>query len=155
MQFVRDAMSFLFGLRNGSFRSFTWRCRMRRLAGEPMLLSEIDELERDLGLPLPNSYKAYLAIAGNGNSARRYIGCDCHGDHLRNLRSRALTIMQESGVCAKLPDNAVFICEHQGYLCFFFIADGTSDDPNVYSYCEGESEVKLTGQRLTEWLTQW
>jgi hypothetical protein len=41
---------------------------------------------------------------------------------------------------------------HQGYQFFYFIADGSSDDPPVYYYLEGEPEVVRRFERLSDLL---
>jgi hypothetical protein len=40
---------------------------------------------------------------------------------------------------------------HQGYFFEYFVIDG-SDDPIVYSYMEGDKDVKSSARRLSEWV---
>jgi len=158
MLFTRDILHCLFGLGGGSLRSYRWKYKLGFVAGDPMSHGEIDELEAFLSLPLPVSYRAYLSIAGNRRTpggTRSFATSDLHGEHLRSLRSRAAALIHATGQSLALPDRAVFFCEHEGYLCFYFIADHTADNPDVYSYCEGDLEFKKTGERLANWLGGW
>lgn len=41
---------------------------------------------------------------------------------------------------------------HQGYMFWFFRADGTNDDPEVFRYTEPRKEAELESHSLIEWL---
>jgi len=150
-----DGMHCVLGVTRGSLRSYRWRYRLSFVTGEPMADRQIAELEEFLSLPFPPAYRAYLSIAGNERTSGGFQASDLHGEHLRSLKSRAFNIAKQSNHSIKFPDNAIFICEFEGYLTFFFTADGFTANPYVYSYCEGDACIKNSGKRLTRWLTGW
>lgn len=121
------------------------------LMGGGMPDVEIERLEQHLGLPIPRTYRAYLAIAGS-SPPPELIGSDCHGNYLYDLREGAIELLKESGEPFSLPDNAVVFLMHQGYQFFFFHADGITDDPPVYYYFENRPSVERPYERFSDWV---
>lgn len=109
------------------------------LDGSSCSPSDIERLQSTMGVQLPAAYKAYLRIAGN-EPPSAWIGSDCTVRHLPDLRAGSERLLRECGQ-PPLPVDAFVFLMHQGYQFFYFVADGSSDDPPVFYYFEGEPEV--------------
>ena len=129
-------------------RSFLERFRSLGLIRSPCSASEVERLQNDCGLPLPAAYKAYLLIAGQAPPSA-WVGSDRAVRHLPSLRAAAETILRESGR-PPLPTEAFVFLLHQGYQFFYFVADGRSDDPEVFYYLEGEPAVVRRFDRFSD-----
>lgn len=135
----------------GTPSQYVDRYRALGLMGGGMSEVEIERLEKHLGLPIPRTYHAYLAIAGL-SPPPELIGSDCHGHYLYDLREWAIDLLKESGEPFSLPDNAIVFLMHQGYQFFFFHADGINDDPPVYYYFENRASVERPYERFSDWV---
>jgi hypothetical protein len=102
-------------------------------------------------LPLPESYRAYLLLAGE-YPPTSLVGSDCHGDRLFELRAGAETLLHECGDPFQLPKQAVVFWMHQGYQFAYFECDGKSADPAVWYYYENKPAPTLWYPRFSEWV---
>jgi hypothetical protein len=124
------------------------RFRSLGLDGSPCSASEVEQVEHHLGVSLPAAYKAYLRIAGTGPPAA-WVGSDCTVRHLPGLRGGAERLLRECGQ-PPLPEAAFVFLMHQGYQFFYLLADGSSDDPSVFYYLEGEPQVVRRFDRFSD-----
>jgi len=129
-------------------REYLQRFQTLGLRGSPCSASEVERLQNDSGLPLPAAYKAYLLIAGQAPPSS-WFGSDCAVRHLPSLRAAAERILRESGR-PPLPNEAFVFLMHQGYQFFHFVADGRSDDPEIFYYLEGEPAVVRRFDRFSD-----
>lgn len=129
-------------------REYLQRFRSLGLKGSPCSASEVERLQSDSGLPLPAAYKAYLLIAGQAPPPA-WVGSDCAVRHLPSLRAEAERLLRESGR-PPLPTEAFVFLMHQGYQFFYFVADGRSDDPEIFYYFEGEPAVVRSFDRFSD-----
>lgn len=113
-------------------RSFVTRYRALGLTGTPAAPEEVEGLERRLGVTFPSAYKAFLLILGC-DGGPDFVGSDCTTKHLPWLRDGAHELLRRSGSTVLLPEKAVVCLMHQGYFFVYFVADGKSDDPPVFS----------------------
>lgn len=116
--------------------------------GEACSTFEVQEVERGVGLPLPASYKAYLRVAGRHMPAA-WVGSDCTIGRLPKLQEWGPELLRECDQ-PPLPAQAFVFLMHQGYQFFYFLADGSSDDPPVFYYLEGEPAVVRKFDRLSD-----
>jgi hypothetical protein len=133
---------------SGATTAFLERFRSVGLHGSPCSAFEVEELERNAGLPLPAAYRAYLLIAGR-QPPSAWVGTDCTVSHLPELRGWAEDLLREGGQPSLPPDAFVFLM-HQGYQFMYFLADGCSDDPPVFYYLEGEPQVVRKFERFSD-----
>lgn len=113
--------------------------------------ASIARLEKHLGLPIPDAYRAYLSIAG-GSPPPELVGSVYHDHYLFKLHDWAVELLNESGNPFSLPDNAIVFLMHQGYQFFYFQADGVTDDPPAYYYYENRPAVECPYQRFSDWV---
>ncbi len=104
-------------------------------------LNEINELEKQLGLKLPQIYRSILLKMGHG-AGDFWAGEDCFYNHLPLIQIWAKEILLEDNFSVSLPDDAFVFFMHQGYqFDFFRLSEG--DNPPVYSYLEGQTEKEF------------
>lgn len=129
---------------------FVERYRSLGLNGTPCSTAELDRVEREASAPLPAAYKAYLLVAGR-EPPTAWVGSDCTIHDLPKLFAGAQHLLEENKQPA-LPKQAFVFIMHQGYQFKYFIADGSSDDPPVFHYLEGEPETVQQFERLSDLL---
>jgi hypothetical protein len=122
------------------------------LEGAPASSEEVAALEQQLGVKFPAAYKAFLFILGRDGGSD-FIGSDCTVRQLPKLRGWAEDLLRRCGSQYALPEKAVVYLMHQGYSFFYFVADQTSDDPEVHAYLEGDPAPVKKAESFTAWLT--
>ena|GEM_PF-1334377 len=107
---------------------------------------EIAALEGQLAVRLPESYRQFLRVLGRG--AGDFMVSDHWYFKIEDVPELAQS--DEYAEYCDLPENHfVFACRN-GYYWVFFIADGTSDDPPVFSFDDGEDRAYQPAAR-TVW----
>ena len=126
------------------------RFLLQGIAAGPATPEEIDELAHQLGHPLPAAYRAYLRVCGT-HPPRHLMGSHCVIASVLGNNRAANSLFNENNI--KQPDKPfVTFLMHQGCFFEYFLIDG-SDDPAVYSYREGDGEVKSSAKRFSEWVS--
>jgi hypothetical protein len=127
------------------------RYRKMGLDGGGMDDTSIDAFEKHLGLPIPDAYRAYLRIAGSREPSA-LVGSECTAGRVHHLTESVRC--DNSGYDVLIPDNAIVFFMHQGYIFYYFLADGVTDDPAVYFYHESisETEVRQLNDRFSDWV---
>lgn len=115
----------------------------------PCVKEEINMIESISGVKLPEAYKDFLLLMGRG-AGDLMAGSSVFFDEIFDLDEGAKELLMENNV-PELPENAYVFWMHQGYQFAFFLA-GNSQDPEVYYYCEGQSEFELTNLHFTDFL---
>lgn len=128
--------------------AFLDRYRLLGLDGSPCSDNDIALMEREANVALPAAYKAYLLVAGQ-NPPSAWVGSDCTINYLPKLAAWAEGLLAECNQPA-LPEQAFVFLMHQGYQFFYFISDGSSDDPPVFYYHEGEPETVKRFERFSD-----
>lgn len=101
---------------------------------------EISELQKRVGLKLPEAYKEFLLWSGKGLGSFE-IGSDIFYEQvdLVELQKDAKELLEENDFPQKLPADAYIFWMHQGYMfCFFRVFEG--DNPPVHFYRESFKE---------------
>jgi len=118
------------------------------LKGSPVGCSESDiaDLERCLGFPLPLAYRQYLLWMGRDHNGI-FIGCDWFLKDVRPNTEYLPELLAENNVEWQLPDNYVGFMGHQGYIAAYFALPAESDNPSVFLYSEGREPDTVTEER--------
>jgi hypothetical protein len=118
------------------------------LRGMPCDEWTVAELERQLRVELPASYKAFLLLAGHGCEpleGSRYAV----EDDLSDLQDEGRRIARHENL--QLPNDAFVFVVHQGFAChFFLLQDG--DDPAVYECVESSVRLEQVAPHFSEWV---
>ncbi|MEV6170293.1 SMI1/KNR4 family protein [Streptomyces sp. NPDC051954] len=103
---------------------------------------EIEEVEREQGVRIPDSYRKFLEFCGNSQGgvleSENIYSRDLHG-----IKGAAMEALRDGGDDVSLDGYIVFMM-HQGYI-FFCMREGSAD-PSVYGY----SSVEGGGLRSEE-----
>jgi len=100
----------------------------------PCPAGAIEQLERKFDVILPESYRRFLRIMGAG------AGGFLETDHWDAFYPYLLDMGQQEEYaerCDNLPDKYFVFASRLAGVYLFFIADGTDDDPPVYSFGDG------------------
>ncbi|WP_223763029.1 SMI1/KNR4 family protein [Corallococcus sp. AS-1-6] len=118
--------------------------------------AELLQLERNISLPLPPSYRGFLRLAGGG-AGKLFWGSDwgpgivqSFAKDLRENRRLDLYGLEED-----LPEDAVIFLSHQGYYIEFFRAS-LGDSSSVYYFSEGQEMKTFKAMDFTvgPWLEE-
>ena len=115
---------------------------------------EIQQIEKQLGKPLPEAYKEFLHWIGkNGGPILR--GSDCFYADLSNLRKWANELLNENALAGMLPENAFVFFMHQGYqFAFMYLSD--DQNPPIYYFNEMDYSpvemFKISYYKFTDFL---
>lgn len=108
-------------------------------------LEFVQELERTLGHRLPESYRDYLAWMGADHEGA-LRGSDWFANDVIENTRYVPELLQHNNLDWKLPHASVCFFVHQGYMCAWFDLDDSSEDPQCWFYCEGDTpQPKLAG----------
>jgi len=100
----------------------------------PLSANKIQELEAKIGHPLPEVYRRFLLLMGNGAGA--YMrGSSVFYSEIFLLQEGIAELILENEL-TPLPDNAFAFWMHQGYQAAYFLLEGNPDPP-VYFFAEG------------------
>lgn len=97
---------------------------------EPCSDWEIAYLEETFGVSLPESYKKFLRLMGHG--PRYFLECD-HWEAFYPDLFQMGQGEQYQASCPALPKDYFVFASRLSYN-LFFVADGTDDDPPIYSF---------------------
>jgi hypothetical protein len=131
--------------------AFIARFKAMGLTGTPATAREVAVLEKQVGIPFPAAYKAFLLILGC-DGGPDFIGSDCTTRHVPRLRQGAEELLREFGSSFTLPENAVVFLMHQGYYFVYFVADAGLEDPPVFAYLEGDAAPLQKAESFSAWL---
>jgi hypothetical protein len=109
----------------------------------------IADLEKQLGIRLPASYKAFLLLAGRGwepLEGSQYAV----DDDLAQLQRFGKRIFSKNH--GTLPDNAFVFFVHQGFACQFFLLDD-GDDPSIFQSVVGQGAPNKVYPHFSDWLS--
>jgi hypothetical protein len=113
-------------------------------------LEQIEEIETDIGIPLPSAYREFLAKMGQ-RAGRFFVGTDMFYSMLRGLTAAGHELVAEDKSGIALPADAIVFSMHQGYQ-FLFIRADEGEDPPVYYYMEDSGKFVKKSEGLTQFL---
>ncbi len=111
---------------------------------------EIEEVESDVGRPLPLSYREFLAKLGRG-AGSFYVGTHLFYPTLLGITAAAHELVAEDEADIVLPKDAIAFMMHQGYQ-FMFVRADEGEDPPVYYYMEQSGEFVKKADQLSQFL---
>jgi hypothetical protein len=121
--------------------------------GEPIrgcTPDEIEALKNYQGVDyIPEIYYQFLLELGRG-AGKLFRGSDYSYKYLPHLREDAKILFSEHKPPLLLPDDAFVFFGHQGYIYYYFHTGNREDDPAVYSYQEGDSQVIRISDSLSQ-----
>ncbi len=101
--------------------------------------AEIAQLEQQVGFPLPDAYKSYLAWMGCDYSGP-LRGTNCFIDQVLDNTAYLPQLLAENGVEFVLPERYLAFYCHQGYWIAWFKLPKEDEDPPCYCFGEGSTE---------------
>ena len=120
---------------------------------------EIDEVRRAQGVDLPRSYETFLRVLGRDGGGLVGGTEVCFGE-IAQVRRWAIDLLEENRAqhpdeeVFRLPDDAVVISSHQGYV-FEFVRTSLGDDPPVEWWSEGSTSLgrsTVGAASIADWL---
>ncbi|MCZ8520887.1 MULTISPECIES: SMI1/KNR4 family protein [Paenibacillus] len=105
--------------------------------------AEINLLEQEMRIKLPESYIQYLLAVGH-YSGRLFQGTTTKYSELKGLQHEAKALLRENNDPIELPESAFVFSMHQGYEIRLFELNA-GDNPPVMEWYEGSAKgiVKL------------
>lgn len=105
-------------------------------------MSYLDKLEQEKGLIIPALLRHFL------RKCRWSMPPDLVGTDLlkkEDLNEYAIELLEENGIENFLHEKDLVFMMHQGYIFWYFRADG-DPDPVVFSFSETEKEKREQGR---------
>jgi hypothetical protein len=112
--------------------------------------NHLNEIELEHGMVLPSAYKEFYAKCKKA-TPKKLIGTDLLHEY-PDLNNSALELLEENQVESFLGKDDFVFMMHQGYIFWYFKADGT-ENPDVYGYSEIDKFPKKINS-LNDFLTQ-
>ncbi|QXP58449.1 SMI1/KNR4 family protein [Olleya sp. HaHaR_3_96] len=106
-------------------------------------MEKLNILEKTLNLTFPSTYRNFY-IECQKSIPKGLIGTDLYHDKSK-LKEWALELLKEDNAENFLTENDFVFMMHQGYMFWYFSADG-SENPNVYFY----REMSLKPDKITD-----
>jgi SMI1-KNR4 cell-wall len=112
-------------------------------------VEEISTVEKYFKSRLPKAYKDFLSVAGR-SAGKLFQGTDIFYPRVLQLQAEANELLVELAIPELLPSDAKVFCMHQGYELNYFRP--VSDDPPVFQFVEGRSEVVIGWKTFSEFI---
>jgi hypothetical protein len=114
-------------------------------------MSRLSRIEQENQISLPEIYKDFYRLCSNSIPAN-LIGTDLRNSY-SELNQWAIELLEEDGVENFLDDKDFVFMMHQGYMFWYFKADGIPD-PIVYGYYENKLKPDNLGH-LSEFIKMY
>ena len=98
-------------------------------------MDNLVEIEKQRGISLPKVYKDFYTLC-SFSTPKELVGTDLFNRGLE-LNQGANELLKADGTEFSLDDDDFVFMMHQGYMFWYFKADG-NPDPIVYGYHEGK-----------------
>ena len=106
-------------------------------------MEKLNELEKELNLSFPLIYKKFY-LECEKSIPKAMIGTDLYHNN-NELKEWALELLKEDNAENFLTEKDFVFMMHQGYMFWYFKANGT-ENPNAYFY----REMSLKPDQLTD-----
>ena len=115
---------------------------------------QVQALENQLNIKLPNDYKEFLLWMGAGHSGI-LLADQWLPEDLPELRAKAIQMLADNKFPQKLPDDAFVFWMSQGYV-FTFVRLAAGDNSPVFRYHSTLETTDFTPIALNfgDWLSQ-
>jgi hypothetical protein len=114
-------------------------------------MTSVSKYEQEKGIIFPDAYKDFYERCALSVPAN-LVGTDLINDK-PELKKWAIELLQENGVNDILDEKDFVFMMHQGYIFWFFRADGIQN-PDVFGYSEIDKQIKNLGY-LEDFLRQY
>lgn len=105
-------------------------------------MDKLSRLEKERNILLPNIYRSFYNRCSSSIPSN-LIGTDLWNNNRFDLNEGAVELLEEDGVSNFLESDDFVFMMHQGYIFWYFKANGETD-PMVYGY----DESKLKSENL-------
>ncbi|QIB74506.1 SMI1/KNR4 family protein [Halogeometricum borinquense] len=110
---------------------------------------EIDRIERECEVALPEAYRSYLQHIGK--SAGDFLrGYTCHYPQIIQEQAKAERVVKRETTATELDRHRFVFAGSQGVTFFYF--DVRKPDPPVYVIADGHGEPDKVTDSFSEWL---
>lgn len=106
---------------------------MKSILDKRSNINELEALEKELGIKFPLVYKEFYKKSKTFHP-KKLVGTDLFSNN-NTLKEEALELLKEDNAKNFLTDKDFVFMMHQGYMFWYFRADG-NENPNVYYYIE-------------------
>jgi hypothetical protein len=113
-------------------------------------MTELDKIEKTRDIKLPKLYRTFYERASR-QIPSKLIGTDLL--EITDFPDYANELLKENDVDNFLEKDDFIFMFHQGYIFWFFKADGTTD-PMVFGYSEAEKN-KRELKKLSEFMSEF
>ena len=113
--------------------------------------NQIEEIRLLAGGRLPPVYEVFLRKLGCG-AGRFFEGTDIFYPQILTNRQGADALLQEDECEFQLSKSDFVFAIHQGYQFMYFDLSAVGDDPQVYSYMEGDGLPKIKWKHFSDLL---
>ncbi len=110
-----------------------------RIYKKELVIRKISKIEEEKGVIFPKSYKDFFLVCEN-SIPKVFIGSDLYNRN-PEISDWAIELIQESNVENFLKETDFVFLMHQGYMFWYFNANG-KENPDVYYYYEGDTFSK-------------
>lgn len=116
-------------------------------------MSKLTRIEKEYQLLLPEVYKEFYQLC-SVSIPHNLVGTSLLNNYAyADLKNGAEELLEEYGVDNFLKSDDFIFMMHQGYLFWYFKADG-HHDPTVFGYYEGKLKPDSFG-RFSEFVKQY
>lgn len=106
-------------------------------------MDRLSKIEQEAQISLPEKYKAFYRLCSLSIPAS-LVGTDLVNNY-SDLQQGAIELLEEDGAENFLDDKDFVFMMHQGYMFWYFRADG-DPDPVVFGYYEGQLKPDNKGR---------
>ena len=119
--------------------------------GEPIgsLLNEVEQLEREMDVILPESLKQYLLWSGKHHNVP-LIGTDCFISDIQENTEYLPEFFVENSLEHVSDEKFIVFYSHQGYVLAWVYLTG-EDNPVVHYFAEGSTSKINTVSSIDDW----
>ncbi|WP_396610551.1 SMI1/KNR4 family protein [Haloferax sp. S1W] len=111
--------------------------------------SEIDHIEQQCEVLLPEAYRSYHRHIGK-SSGEFLRGYTCHYPRIIQEQAKAERVLQREDTATELDKHKFVFAGSQGVTFFYF--DVREPDPPVYVIAEGHGDPDKVTDSFSEWL---
>lgn len=99
-------------------------------------MNKLSSIENKYHILLPEIYRDFYNLCSSSIPAK-LVGTDLWNNNRFDLNQGAVELLEEDGINNFLESNDFVFMMHQGYMFWYFKANG-DPDPIVYGYYEGK-----------------
>jgi len=115
-------------------------------------MSKLNSIENKHQISLPQVYKDLYRQCSFSIPAN-LVGTDLWNNNRLDLKEGAIELLEENGIDNFLESDDFVFMMHQGYMFWYFKANG-NPDPIVYGYYEGKPNRDNFG-RFSEFIKEY